>query len=420
MKLERRNIQSVSFVACLLVSIACLDGSQALVPSRSVTRRGIARTSLFLSSSSSPKDLPLDQYDMEITNDYRYSASDWIHNIKTLPKSTILREIRGMTCTVVGWSAFVSLVHKALLATKGSDIANKMCIPSMPHSFLVSSLSLLLVFKTNSAYQRFAEGRRIWEQIHSISRSTSRMVTVYEGDLGTARKQRVFRLLAAFPYLLKQHIQPSGILDQTDLLGGNALILYEPVKQGMRGRALHARNLVNGGTIQKYCVDKRCLPWCLLPPKALRRCAESNNRPLWVCDRLAQEPTHVPYSNNFTSRERLTFLSSVSKLSQCIGECERIHQTAVPQNYARHSLRSLTIWLFSLPFGMVKDLGFLTAPVMGLIAWLLLGIYQIGFEIEDPFTGSLRLQVLCDAIYRDMLYGLNPLESSNVGVPAAG
>jgi Bestrophin, RFP-TM, chloride channel len=75
-----------------------------------------------------------------------------------------------------------------------------------------------------------------------------------------------------------------------------------------------------------------------------------------------------------------------------------------PLNYARHSLRSLTIWLFSLPFALVSEFGVLTAPVMGVISWLLFGVYQIGSTIEDPFQGSLRLSILCDAIFRDVMY----------------
>jgi hypothetical protein len=39
----------------------------------------------------------------------------------------------------------------------------------------------------------------------------------------------------------------------------------------------------------------------------------------------------------------------------------------------------------------------------GIVAWLLFGVYQIGHSIEDPFQGSLRLTVLCDAIRRDVL-----------------
>jgi len=96
-------------------------------------------------------------------------------------------------------------------------------------------------------------------------------------------------------------------------------------------------------------------------------------------------------------------LDSIGKLSNAIGECERIHQTAVPLNYARHSLRILTLWLFTLPFTLVKDLGLLTGPSMGISAWVLFGVYQIGYSIEDPFQKSLRLSVLCDSIRKDVL-----------------
>jgi predicted membrane chloride channel (bestrophin family) len=155
-------------------------------------------------------------------------------------------------------------------------------------------------------------------------------------------------------------------------------------------------------TLRKCFVDRRDLPWKLLDdPKGdtLLKVAKSTNRPLWICDRLGFEIKKL----NLGSRERLTLLKSVDDLSSTIGECERIRQTAVPLNYARHALRSLTLWLFTLPFCMVKDLGLLTGPATGIIAWVLFGIYQIGYAIEDPFQKSLRLSILCDAIRRDVL-----------------
>jgi predicted membrane chloride channel (bestrophin family) len=150
-------------------------------------------------------------------------------------------------------------------------------------------------------------------------------------------------------------------------------------------------------------VDRRKLPWSLFEKKPLTSLTRAKNRPLWVCDRLGREVVSIPFGPNFTSRERLTLLSKVEKLTDAVGQCERIHQTAVPLNYARHSLRSLTLWLFTLPFALVKDLGLLTAPVTACIAWLLFGVYQIGYSIEDPFQGTLRLSILCDAIRRDVL-----------------
>ena len=93
----------------------------------------------------------------------------------------------------------------------------------------------------------------------------------------------------------------------------------------------------------------------------------------------------------------------MDKLSRLIGDCERIHQTAVPLNYARHSLRALTLWLISLPFALVKDLQYVTGPALFLVSWLLFGVYEIGYAIEDPFQGTLRLSIICDTIRRDVL-----------------
>lgn len=152
-----------------------------------------------------------------------------------------------------------------------------------------------------------------------------------------------------------------------------------------------------------YWVDKRTLPWRLLPDMAMEECARAQNRPLWVCDRMAKELHSVPDSDRYTARERLALLSKVDKLSATIGACERIHQTVVPLNYARHALRSLTMWLLSLPFALVKDLGLMTGPTLFLVSWMLFGVYEIGYSIEDPFQGTLRLSILCDAIRRDVL-----------------
>jgi predicted membrane chloride channel (bestrophin family) len=308
-------------------------------------------------------------------SDQRYSASDWLANVKSLPRSTILRAIQGPVLSVMVWSLLVSLIHGILLLFRRTRwMANSMCLSSKPHSFLVSALGLLLVFRTNSAYQRFAEGRKIWENIHSISRSMSRLACLYEQDLGSQRKHRIFRLLGAFPYLLHHHIQPQclnpsdytlvkgtqfaiKLQDGADLCrteiktkqrdnNGN-VIAY--IGQGIRRFQATRRKRkqqpmatmeddadddddycgLDGDDCQTCLVDRRSLPWCLFPPAALRKCADSDNRPLWVCDRLSKEFTTVRYTDNFTSRERLAFLSQIDKLSKCIGECERIHQTAV-------------------------------------------------------------------------------------------
>lgn len=202
------------------------------------------------------------------------------------------------------------------------------------------------------------------------------MTCLYENDLGGERKHRIFRLLGAFPYLLHHHIQPQCLdpAEYKNLKGTKFAIELKDQSSGINEQGhryynthqKHSSDNASNGNILTYMsqkfqrtfrssindnkhkydnnrdqqertvddddtcmVDRRALPWCLLPPSALHKCADSGNRPLWTCDRLSQELTDVGYSDNFTSRERLAFLSLIDKLSKCIGACERIHQTAV-------------------------------------------------------------------------------------------
>jgi predicted membrane chloride channel (bestrophin family) len=341
--------------------------------------------------------------------DERYATSDWLHNIKSMRNSTILRETKGPISTIFIWALLVSVVHK-MLKVSCPGAAGYMCIPTFPHSMVVSALGLLLVFRTNSAYQRFNEGRRIWEEILSVSRNLSRLSNLYEAAMGTERRLRIARLLGAFPYLLSGHIQmaPLTVTRRRNLFAGTQ-DLWRRRDQESYDRKLDVEDI--------EVIDVQKLPWSLFPPTARVKVISSDNRPMWVCDRLSREIMKIKYSDNFTSRERSTFLSHIDKLSKAVGECERITQTAVPQNYASHALRSLTIWLGTLPFALINELGLLTAPVAGVSAWLLFGTYQIGAFIQDPFQGSLKVQTLCDAIYGDVMYLdnlKNPRESAYI------
>jgi predicted membrane chloride channel (bestrophin family) len=368
----------------------------------------------------------------------RHSASDWLYNVRSFPQSKVLREIRNPVLTVAAWSLVVSVVHRVCQSSQCAVLqaaASHMSIPGTAHSFLVSALGLLLVFRTNSAYQRFnvstvfcmiwcfcisikrltyivimivirsQEGRKIWENILSVSRNMSRMLQLYSTEVGPEKQRRITNLVAAYPYLLRQHIRPGCLCSDAEIPAQHRLLLQEHrhVLHETRHEGQDAQS-VAAEAVRKDCwVDKRALPWSLFLPQSLPAIARAENRPLWVCDRMAALIATIPYGPNFTSRERLVLLGMVDKLTNAVGQCERIHQTAVPLNYARHSLRSLTLWLFTLPFALVSDLGLFTAPANAAIAWLFFGVYQIGYSIEDPFQGSLRLSILCDAIRRSVV-----------------
>lgn len=346
----------------------------------------------------------------------QYAANDWLHNTINLPNSAILKSILYPVLSISIWASLISALQLLLVRRGKVALAEMMCIPVTPHSLMVSALGLLLVFRTNSAYQRFAEGRKIWGDILSEARDLYRLGKLYENQIGVAKFRRVQRLLAAFPYLLRFRIRPSSVnmhrIDDKSVVRDRefSLILYQDhaSTDNDAEAALLASDEENTGMSRRkprelYWVDRRTLPWRLLPSDAREDCVRAQNRPLWVCDRMAAELHAVPDSPKFTNRERLTLVAKVEKLSQAIGACERIHQTVVPLNYARHALRCLTMWLISLPFALVQNLGLMTGPVLFVMSWMLFGVYEIGYSIEDPFQGTLRLSILCDAIRRDVM-----------------
>jgi len=169
------------------------------------------------------------------------------------------------------------------------------------------------------------------------------MLMLYENEIGIDKRRRVQRLLASFPYFLRHRIRPNLVMrrlddDQYTRDPQNTILLYQddsPKDLDFEAAALARKEEEEGSSRRKtrplFWVDKRTLPWRLLPQDgALEKCARAQNRPLWVCDRMAKEIRMVPDGPNFTNRERLAIISHIDKLSRCIGGAERIHQTVIP------------------------------------------------------------------------------------------
>lgn len=293
----------------------------------------------------------------------RYSTKDWLHNLLTLPTSRLLRRIRGIVFLNFLWSVVVVLAHALLKfeMCSSSPLCLTLLTSSRPgskcHALLGSVLGLLLVFRTNTAYNRFWEGRRIWERVLSVSRDLARFALVFSESISQARVERMLHLVCLFPMVLQEHVQ--GYADQ----------------QALREHLL-AEEVAGIGRV--------------------------TNKPYFVTCKLAQEIVAVSESQKFTARERQTMLKYADDLSGCIGACERLVQTPVPLSYARHTSRFLSLFCLTAPLALVQELGISVIPFVTLMSWSLFGIQEIGMMIEDPFQGALRLEVFANTIRRDV------------------
>ncbi len=220
-------------------------------------------------------------------------------------------------------------------------------------------LGLLLVFRTNTAYERFWEGRKLWGGILNCSRNLARRIWVSvleETPADREAKVRCLHLLVAFAVALKQHLRGEQL---------------HPIA-GLQISAKHWQDFAQGAH----------------PPMAIA---------LRVADYLQQ-----CYQRGQLNPYQLTaMMNLLDELVALVGGCERILKTPIPLAYSVHLKQLLMLYCLALPFQVVDYLHGWTSLVVGLISFAVFGIEEIGIEIENPFgvdPNDLPLDAICQTL----------------------
>ena len=271
---------------------------------------------------------------------------------------------RVLCCGLFG--VFISLLHYFNLPVSYPIFEN--VIPSIV-------LGLLLVFRTNTAYERFWEGRKSWGNLANNVRNLARQIWVVvaeETQEDRIEKVWILRLLVAFAVASKLHL---------------------------RGEFVNSE-------LQE-----------LMSPKRYFKLKSMNNPPLevafWIGDYLQQQ-----YNRDRQSGYQLVAMQNLlNNLVDNLGACERILKTPMPLAYTIHLKQLLLIYCLLLPFQMVDKLGFWTGAIVALISFTLFGIEEIGLEIENPFgydANDLPLDAICNTMKRNIedLITLTPSSSN--------
>ena len=224
-------------------------------------------------------------------------------------------------------------------------------------------LGLLLVFRTNTAYDRYWEGRKCWGSLVNNVRNLARQIWINIEENWTEDKQQKIinlRLLVAFAVAAKLHLRGEPMNKELEELMGAS----------------------------KYFKLKTM-----------------NNPPLeiafWVGDYLQQK-----YKKDLLNIHHLVAMQELlNKMVNDLGGCERILKTPMPLAYAIHLKQLLLLYCLLLPFQLVSTLGLWTGAIVGLISFTLLGIEEIGIEIENPFgydENDLPLDAICNTMLRNI------------------
>lgn len=279
----------------------------------------------------------------------QYDPHKWTSHLFDI-EGSMVREILGRVGAAVMWSvAIVMLFHFY------PKYGQYLLIPVVAHSLIGTALGLLLVFRTNSSYDRFWEGRKQWGGIVNECRNLTRQTSSW---------------LLAEPLLVRE------VIDWT-------VAFPFAVMQRLRM-----------STVQ-------VVPFDGLPAADVAQVSKSGHAPLAVA-RIMTARLHAARQRNVIDGLQLASLDqNIQLLIDYCGACERIRATPLPFAYAVHLRRILIVYCFTLPFALVKDFGWATIPTTLLVSYSLFGIEEIGVEIEDPFgvtTNDLPLETICDGI----------------------
>ncbi|KAJ3017261.1 UNVERIFIED_CONTAM: hypothetical protein HDU68_011772 [Siphonaria sp. JEL0065] len=299
--------------------------------------------------------------------------------ILTVTKPSVVPVVIGPSLWLTVWATVVVCAWN--WSPKGQ------WLKALPSSQLLITLlgvvmGLLLVFRTNTAYDRFYEGRKVWATAHSNIRSLARLIWVgvkAADPVQESHKRGAMNLLIAFAAATKHHMRsedgyfyddlgpylshiPAFVLDRTssDQQGASS----SPINQDHIGSNTAALPIEIIFRLQKYIKE---------------------------CKDTSQIDANI----------QLVLSNNANTLADCISTFERIRTTPIPIAYELHLKQTLIVYLLSLPFQIVTVLQWYTIPATLVAAFTMFGIEAIGGEIENPFgydANDLPQDEFCDTI----------------------
>jgi putative membrane protein len=209
-----------------------------------------------------------------------------------------------------------------------------------PYEAAGAILTLLLLLRTNSGYDRWWEARKLWGGIVNQSRNFAITALAYGPDDEAWRRQ-IVGWSAVFPHAARRSLRGERDLPEVA---------------------------------------------ALLGPDAAAELAAAEHMPSRVAYVLARLLRDAADSGGM---DRFAFLQADKEralLIDHIGACERILRTPLPKSYSIKIRRFVLLFLAALPFALLERVGWLTPIITMLVAYPLLSIDEIGVQLQNPFA----------------------------------
>jgi ion channel-forming bestrophin family protein len=205
-------------------------------------------------------------------------------------------------------------------------------------SLLGIVLSILLVFRTNTAYDRWYEGRRLWG---SLVNNTRQLAIMLEASLPKDDKEsRNFfaRHISNFGIALKEHLRKGTKLEELELTA-----------------------------------------------EEIAELKTKSHIPNHIAYLIFAKMQTIYRAGVFTDADIINLKVQHQVLTDVMGACERIKKTPIPFSYAVYIKTFISAYILMLPFGLFEDFQFYSVPLTMFLGFAMIGVELMAQEIEDPF-----------------------------------
>lgn len=282
-----------------------------------------------------------------------YNPKDWFRFIITFNRADTVRKLLPAILSIGLYSLIIVHIIELLDLSNNPHLKNF----SLMHSLLSFVISMLLVFRTNTAYDRWWEGRKLWGGLVNNTRNMALKLDQLLDVSQTDVRQFFRAMIPNFAFALKNHLRQHSIekeFSETSLFPITNLNMGEHVPQQI---ALAIFGKLND--LQRKGI--------LLP-------------------------------------EHLIILNpEIQSLMDTCGACERIKNTPIPFSYSSFIKKFIFIYCMTLPLGYVSNLHYLVVPLVVFVFYVLASLEIIAEEIENPFgtdDNDLPLDTICTNIQK--------------------
>ena len=276
-----------------------------------------------------------------------YNPKEWFTFIFHIHKADTFRKLWPLMVSVGIFSGLVAYIELNFLSISQHPSVKNI---GMMHSLLGFVISMLLVFRTNTSYDRWWEGRRLLGTLVNVSRNFAMKIKAL--NLGVDDNAFFAFAIPEYAEVLKDHLREKRIYDKES-------ITIE-IEEGK-----HIPNQIAGSMISKAYELQR--------------------------------------TGKLSGQELLILTGDLNQFTDVCGACERIKNTPIPFSYSAFIKKFVFIYVITLPFGLVFSLGYFTIPIIPFILYVLASLELIAEEIEDPFgldANDLPVDSICQNIHK--------------------